>query len=105
MTHANDDFGDRRGTPLDWKVLEEAERWFRAKLRGGPLHEADYDLFSALAERDCARGDFYLPIERPERTYADPFADMSPTTLPPPNSGVHRDLIQMSKATTPPPKR
>lgn len=92
-------------TTLDQRALDEAERWFRAKLRGAPLHETDYELFSALAERQNARGEIYIPAEAPSPPVTDPLADMPPTTLPPPSSGALRELIQLSKATTPPPKR
>lgn len=87
---------------LDQRALEEAERWFRAKLRGAELRESDHDLFSVMAERQVARGEFYIPVEAPGPAFIDPFIDMMPTTLPPPSSGAHRDLIQMSKATVPP---
>lgn len=91
---------------LDQSALHAAERWFRAKLRGvTALHEYEHDLFSTLAERQNARGEFYIPVDTPGPAFIDPFVGMMPTTLPPPSSGAHRDLIQMSKVTVPPPKK
>jgi hypothetical protein len=91
---------------LDQRALEEAERWLRAKLRGTtPLLPHEFDLFSALAERQNARGEFYLPVDTPGPAFIDAFVDMMPTTLPPPSSGAHRDLIQMSRVPVPAPKR
>ena len=88
---------------VDEKALQEAERWFREKLRGTTaLLEYEYGLFAAMAEREYARGEFHVPKERHESPFVDPFADMTPATLPPPNSCAQRDLIQMSKATVPP---
>jgi hypothetical protein len=88
---------------LDQRALQEAERWFRSKLRGAtPLLEYEFDLFSAMAERENARGEFYVPVEALGPAFVDPFSDMMPTTLPPPSSGAHRDLIKLSKATLPP---
>jgi len=91
---------------LDQRTLQEAERWFRGKLRGTTeLLEYEHDLFSVLAEREHARGEYFMPKESPGPTFIDPFVDMMPTTLPPPSSGAHRDLIKMSKASVPPKKR
>lgn len=91
---------------LDQRALQEAERWFRAKLRGATaLLEHEHDLFAVMAERESARRDFYLPRESSGPAFIDPFIDMMPTTLPPPSSGAHKDLIKMSKASMPPKKR
>jgi len=91
---------------LDQRALHEAERWFRGKLRGTTqLLDYEYDLFTALAERQTARGDFYVPVDTPGPEFIDPFVDMMPTTLPPPSSGAHKDLIQLSKASAPPPPK
>lgn len=91
---------------LDQRALEVAERWFRAKLRGDTaVFEFEFELFTAMADRQVARGDFYIPRELPGPSYVDPFADMNPTTLPPPSSGAQRDLIQLSKGSIPPKRR
>lgn len=85
----------------DERVLRVAERWFRSKLRGDTvLLEHELDLFEALASRQDAGHDVYVPKDPSVRVVrAD---EVMSTTLPPPSSGAHANLIQQSKASFPP---
>jgi hypothetical protein len=85
---------------VDERALYEAERWFRAKLRGdSALVESEIGLFTVMAERQVASTDFYIPREPSTQGYLDPFADSPLITLPPPSSAAQRDWIQLSKAS------
>jgi len=87
----------------DEKVLIEAERWFRALLRGASVrlrpHEAP--LFTALAERQNARSNTY--VSRDFTPPAEPvipipeIPDAPVTTTLRPSPTKMRGLIERSK--------
>lgn len=88
---------------MNERVLYEAERWFRAKLRGEtPLHPHEADLFRALVERQNSRVDTYLSKEtvtlRPPRP-TEP--EQLAATMPPPPH-VHEELLRISKGAVGP---
>lgn len=87
----------------DERVLEEAMRWFRNKLRRDTtLQEYEQPLFSALAARQSVSPDTFTPRERsPEPVMiAAPPADVIPT-MPPP-SDFQRELLRLSRTESPP---
>ena len=87
----------------DERVLEEAMRWFRNKLRRDTtLQEYEQPLFSALAARQATSPEAFTPRERsPEPLLiAPPPADVTPT-MPPP-SDFQRELLRLSRTEIPP---
>ena len=84
----------------DQRVLHEAERWFRSKLRGDSLLlDHELPLFIALAKRRDSSVDVYVPRDR-ENEPAPPssthHAPSLPTTQPPPPD-IQRELVRISR--------
>lgn len=82
----------------DERVLEEAVRWFRGKLRRETsLYEFEQPLFSALAVRQNQAPEIYTPREqaREPTTLMASSASTTPTRPPPPD--VQQELIRISR--------
>ena len=81
------------------RVLYEAERWFRAKLRGETvLHTHEVALFKAMAELRNAREDVYVSRDgetlRPSTRASE--SERLPTTRPPPPNS-QEELLRVSR--------
>lgn len=85
------------------RVLNEAERWFRSKLRGEtPVEDFERRLFSALAKRQNEAPEVYVPRDLSaldETAPSSPTATQTnaiPTKPPPPD--VQHELVRLSRA-------
>lgn len=85
----------------DEKVLHEAERWFRALLRASTvsLRPHEFALFTAIAERQNARGSIYVPKD-PAAVAAElgmPAFSVEVSTTLRPSPTKMKGLIERSK--------